>query len=173
MQKKKKKYASLEEMYQEIYKLVYLFAQDNTKEWSVAEEAVFSVWEKILERREFYLEKEIEYLHNCVRLMIKNEVTEVYRKRKREEKLIERYVETLETSLTTEESYIHQESLNLLKEARKQLSDEEDFLLELRFDRGLSVKETGERMGLGISAVKMRQSRILLKLKRYMESGEI
>lgn len=163
-----KKYKTFEEMYLDTYKLIFQFIFDYIKEWSIAEDISSIVWGKVSENPEQYLQKSIEHLHNYMRVMVRNEIKEYYRRAERQNKAFEKTAACLSPLRTTEEEYIQREKLNELARARRLLSEEENLLLDLRFDKELSVKETGKAMGLSISAVKMRQSRALLKLKKFI-----
>ncbi len=167
--KEEKKYESFEEMYLDTYKLIFRFISDYIKDWFVVEEISSNIWEKVLENPEQYLQMDVVYLHNYMRVMVRNEIMEYYRNLKRQMNAFEESTARLVPLRTAEEEYIRTENLNELEKARRLLSEEENLLLDLRFDKELSVKETGKVMGLSSSAVKMRQSRVLLKLKKFMK----
>lgn len=169
MDEGKKTYETFEELYLNTHRLVFMFIRDYTKDWDTAEEISSIVWLKIWERPETYFHQEISWVHNYIRVMVKNEVCEQYRIKTRQDKKLEKIAEISKPSLTAEEEFILKENLNELKKARKQLSEAEKQLLDLRFDQGLTVKETGRVMGLTQSTVKMRQCRLLMKLRKMME----
>ena len=169
MEEDKKKYETFEEMYLSTYRLVYIFIRDCTQDWDVAEEVSAIIWTKISERPEKYLDQEILQLHNYRRAMVKNEICEQYRKKDRENRILEKASEIFNISHTTEDDFLLKENLNALEKARAQLSEDERLLLELRFDQELSIKETGKVMGINQSAVKMRQCRVLLKLRKLID----
>ena len=100
---------------------------------------------------------------------MKNEICEQYRKKDRENRILEKASEIFNISHTTEDDFLLKENLNALEKARAQLSEDERLLLELRFDQELSIKETGKVMGINQSAVKMRQCRVLLKLRKLID----
>ncbi len=169
MDEEKKKYKTFEEMYLNTYKLVYVFIHDYTKDWDIAEEISSIIWMKIAEAPELYLKKDIRQFHNYLRVMVKNEIIQQHRRLERQEKAVEKISTLLHYPQTAEEEYVLLENLEQLEKARKNLSEEENRLLDLRFEKKCSVKETGEKLGISTSAVKMRQSRILTKLKRLIE----
>ncbi len=90
MEEDKKKYETFEEMYLSTYRLVYIFIRDCTQDWDVAEEVSAIIWTKISERPEKYLDQEILQLHNYIRTMVKNEICEQYRKKDRENRILEK-----------------------------------------------------------------------------------
>ena len=165
----KERYKTFEEMYLRVNKLVYVFIYDQTCDYNFAEEVASTIWVKIAESPEMYLEKDIGELHNYIRIMVKNEIAQQFRMALRQKKQIEKLSDISTVVCSAEETYILQDMQTMLLKARKQLSKEEELLLTLRFDKNCSVKETSEVMGITISAVKMRQKRLLLKLKKMME----
>jgi len=169
MEVKMKNYKTFEEMYLDTYKLIFQFISDYINEWPVAEEISSIIWAKVSENPEPYLQKNVTYLHNYMRVMVRNEIMEYYRRVDRQNKAFEKSAACLVPLRTTEDEYIRKENLNELAKARRSLSEEENQLLDLRFDKELSIKETGKVMGLNSSAVKMRQSRVLLKLKKFID----
>ena len=70
----------------------------------------------------------------------------------------------------------YKEELKYLGAAVKTLNMEEKQLLVMRFAQNMSAKETGEVFGISEGAVRVRQSRILVKLKkeilRFMKEDE-
>lgn len=165
----KKKYKTFEEMYLCNYKLIYAFIRDYTEDWYLAEEIASIVWAKIAECPNTYLEKDIKEFQNYLRVMVKNEAIQQFRVAERQNKKTEKAAVLLSPTRTVEDEYVLREELKSLATARSLLSEEENRLLDLRFDRNFTVKQTGEALGLNISAVKMRQCRILAKLRKLME----
>ena len=169
MDSEKRKYKTLEEMYLDTYKLIYTFIYDYTKDWVVAEEISSTLWMKVAESPDIYLKKDVQLLHNYMRVMAKNEIMQHFRMLARQKGKIEKMVVSMATPRTIEEEYIFQENLKELKKARNQLSEEESRLLDLRFEKNCSIRETSEELGINISAMKMRQQRILSKLKKLID----
>lgn len=168
MKEKEKKYETFEEMYLSTYKLVYAFAWNYTEEWSVAEEVASIVWARIAECPEFYLEKEILHLHNYMHVMVKNEICEIFRRREQQRKKIDKIATSLSSPRTVEEEYMLQEDLRMLEEARTQLSREENLILNLKYDKELSAKEVGKVLDINEGNVRIKQYRILRKLRKMM-----
>ncbi len=164
----KKRYETFEEMYLSLYRLVYMFIRDYTKDWDTAQEISSILWLKVAEDQDWFLGLDASHILNYLRVMVKNEVSEQYRIMERENKKLEKIAALCGFSDTPEDEYIRKENLKKLEKLREQLSEEEKQLLELRFHEQLTVKETGNVMGLKQSAVKMRQLRILQKLKTRM-----
>lgn len=164
----KERYKTFEEMYLRVNKLVYFFIHAQHCDYNLAEEVASVIWLKIAESPDAYLEKDIRELHNYIRTMVKNEVAQQFRMALRQKKQVEKLSDISTVVCSAEETYLLQDMQTTLLKARNQLSKEEDLLLTLRFDKNCSVKETGEVLGITISAVKMRQSRILMKLKKML-----
>lgn len=169
MNEDKKKYETFEEFYEKTYRLVYLFVRDYTKDWYIAEEIIAIVWAKIAEQPEKFLNQETRLVQNYIRVMVKNQVCEQYRIQERQNRSIEKAAELLIPDKMVEEEILLKDSLERLDIARGQLSAEDNQLLNLRFDQELSVKETGKIMGLKQSTVKMRQCRVLMKLRKMLD----
>ncbi len=165
----KKKYESFEELYASAHRLVYLFIRDYTNDWYTAEELSSIIWLKVAEQPEFYLEHEILWVHNYIRVMVKNEFCEQYRIQVRRNRSLEKVAELSDIPKSAEEEIILKENLERLHSIRIGLSVEERQLLDLRFNQELSIKETGNAMGLKQSTVKMRQQRLLMKLRRMLD----
>lgn len=168
MKEEKKKYETFEEMYLATYKLVYTFIRDYTEDWSIAEEVSSNVWVKIAECPEIYLEKDIPYLHNYMRVMVKNEICNQFRKEIKQNKKSEKIVATQTSPRTVEEEYIFQEDLKMLNKARGYLSVDENLLLDLKFDKEFSAKEVGKILDINEGTVRIRQHRILMKLRKKL-----
>ncbi len=165
----KKKYESFEELYASTHRLVYLFIRDYTNDWYTAEELSSIIWLKVAEQPEFYLEHEILWVHNYIRVIVNNYLFEQYIINVRRNMSIEKVAELSDIPKSAEEEIILKENLERLYNIRIGLSVEERQLLDLRFDQELSVKETGNAMGLKQSTVKMRQQRLLMKLRRMLD----
>ena len=70
----KERYKTFEEMYLRVNKLVYVFIYDQTCDYNFAEEVASTIWVKIAESPEMYLEKDIGELHNYIRIMVKEDL---------------------------------------------------------------------------------------------------
>lgn len=165
----KRKYKTFEELYLRTYKLIFLFIHDYTEDWSLAEEVSSVIWAKIAESPESYLKKEIDHLHNYMRVMVKNEMVKQRIRTNRQEKAIAEISAIATASHSAEDEVLFIEDVRQLESARSKLTEEENRLIELRFEKGCSIKETGEELGIKVSAVKMRQNRILKKLKNMIQ----
>ena len=168
--KKKERYNSLEELYLNTYRLVYIFISDYIRDWYVAEDIASIIWVKVSECADKYLDMDITHLHNYLRIMVQNEVNDYYRKKNCHDNNIERAGTSIVPPRTLEEEYVLQENLDNLERAKNTLSEEDRRLLALRFDAGLSARETGKDLGISEGAVRVRQHRILAKLKKEFET---
>lgn len=167
--KKNEKFKTLEELYRKTHLLVYKYIGDFTKNGHIADDISSIIWLKITENPGQYLEMEISYLHNYLRKMVKNTFIDQYRASMREQSIFEKTCDNLPSGRLVEEDYILQEDLEKLENARQSLSEEEQKLLHLRFDEELSAKNIGMELGISEGTVRVKQHRILAKLKKKMK----
>ena len=73
--------------------------------------------------------------------------------------------EILKAEKSVEEECISREDFIYLDRARKILSEDELQLIYLRFEAGLSARQVGNAFGISEGAVRVKQYRILKKLR--------
>ena len=165
-EKKKKCYKSFEALYRNVHRLLYAFAFDYTTSKETAEDIISMVWAKIAENPAYYLDMDKEFLKNYLRKMVKhialNYQKQEERRQKREEKVLYTYPETL----SLKEQAILRSDLRYLAKARQVLTADERTLLIWIFEKGMSSKEVAEILNISDGAVRVRQHRILGKLKQ-------
>lgn len=166
--KKNDKYNTLGELYREAHLLVYKYISDFTKDGHVADDISSMIWLKVTESPSQYLIMEKTHLHNYLRRMVENTFIDQYRASKRQQSKFEKVCDNFFSSRSVEEDYILQENLNDLENARQSLSKEEQKLLYLRFDEELSARTIAMQLGISEGAVRVKQHRILVKLKKKM-----
>ena len=158
------KYSTLEKMYWGMYKLVYTYISDYTKDITVAGDIASIIWGKVVENPSKFLAMEICHLRNYMRKMVKTAVSDYFRTEERQDELL-MLEKILEAEKSVEEQYICKEDLIYLDRARKVLNEDERQLVYLRFGAELSAREVGEAFGISEGAVRVKQYRILKKLK--------
>lgn len=168
--KKNENYNTLEELYKKTHLLVYKYISDFTKDGYVADDISSMIWLKITENPGKYLEMEISYLHNYLRRMVETTYIDQYRASMRQQSILEKACANLPLTKSVEDNYILQEDLKKLEHARQSLSEEEQRLLHLRFDEELSARNIGMQLEVSEGAVRVKQHRILVKLKKKLDS---
>lgn len=166
---KKMQYRTLEELYEGMYLLIYKFIGDYTNDGWIADDISSAVWHKVSEKPEKYLGMEIPLLKNYLRKMARNMYYSYCREDARQQISIEDVGENEFPSQSAEDSYFSREDLKRLQEAIRSLPEEEQRLLLSRLDEKQSSREIGEKLGISEGAVRVRQHRILKKLKKMME----
>ena len=173
MEKVKKFFASLEEIYEANYRLIYVYICDYSVDEELVEEISSIVWEKVAEHSEDYLAKDDRWLKNSLRIIVRTTMADHFRR----EAAFNRDYEKLKEAT---ERYGEDCSEEIFREDRKRylakalciLSEEEKLLINMRFVRRLTSKEAAELLGISDGAVRMRQERILRKLRAEIERLE-
>jgi len=160
-----KKYESLEELYLENYKLVFTYIRDYTAHQSSIQDIASIVWCKVADDPQKFLGMDEVWLHNYLRVMVLTAVSDYFKTEERERMKVEKARETLEYGVM-EEDFLLREELAYLEQAKQVLSEADYDLIALRFDTGLSAREVGAAFGISEGAVRVRQHRILKKLKK-------
>ena len=167
---REKYYGTFEELYLENYRLLFVMAGDYSRDDHEKKDICALVWAKVAEDIPKYMAKSEKELRNYLRIMIRNTALNYLRKEEREKiKLKEAYeLDTRESAgLKTEVFYLRE--ARYLKDAIKVLLPEEKELIILRFYMGKKAGETGELLGITEGNVRIRQMRILAKLKREIQ----
>lgn len=163
------KYTSLEELYMDNYRLVFTYISNHTDNWEIAQELAAIIWAKVVENPERYLDMDKIWLKNYLRVMTKTIAADYFEEEaKHKGQLTEDSIDILADTIkarTTEEEFFLQEDLKYLKEARKCLPVEENEIITLRFEAGLSAQVVGEAFGMSEGTLRVKQYRILKKLK--------
>lgn len=174
MDKKKKKYISFEELYMDKYKLVYVFIRDymGSDKWKaeIAEEISQIVWTKVALNIKVILTFDEYHITNYLRRMTQNIATDFFDDLVKEEnkkvKMQGKCDETAFATKTTENIYMYKDELDILKICVQTLKKEERELLYMRFALNYSAKEISMIMGISEINVRVRQKRIVEKLRK-------
>lgn len=163
------KYNSLEELYMDNYKLVYTYISDYTNKQDMAQELSSIIWAKVAENPQRYLNMDRVWLKNYLRIMTRTTAADYFEKEaKYKGQLSEDSLDILADTIharSTEEEFFIREDLQHLKEARKMLSFEDNEILTMRFEADLSARVVGEAFGISEGSLRVKQHRILKKLK--------
>ena len=173
-QKRTDTYNSMEELYMDNYRLVYTYISDYTTLQEEADELAAIIWAKAAENPQRYLNMDKVWLKNYLRIMTRTTAADYFEKESRyrgnlSEDSIDILADTLRAS-STEEEFFLREDLRHLRTARKILTETENEILTLRFEAELSAQTVGEAFGITEGALRVKQHRILKKLKAEITS---
>lgn len=173
MKNDNKCYSSLEELYLDNRKLIFAYLQDsNIIDVELQDEIASTVWVKVAERGEAFLEKEKRWVKNYLRIMIKTAISDYFRMIERDSRIINKMGNVIELSdarVSVEDELIAKEMNLHLKKCLEFLNDKEKTLIIMRFKDNLSSKEIGDLLGISEGNVRVRQRRIMIKLQRLLK----
>lgn len=166
----RKGYQTLEELYLENEKLVYTFFHDYTEDPELIKDWSQELWFKVWNHFEIFRGKNKKDAQAYLRVMARNLVADYFREQKRER---ERWgnVEWISSDLVMEEieerseQQIDDLQLESLREAMVILSEEEQNLLYLKYDRELTSRAIGELIGTSDAVARVNLQRIREKLR--------
>lgn len=163
------KYTKLEDLYKDHRRLVYAFIADYSTEEAFMEEIASTVWMKVWEKADFFLNMEKAGIKYYLREMVKTAVSDYFRCIEKENKKIERLKEERIDSNQFENNIeaLFLENIGYyLREAISVLSKEEQYFIVMRFKHNQSMKDIGNYFGITEGNARVRQSRILTKMKK-------
>lgn len=175
--KNKDRYETLEEMYIDNYKLVFTYIKDYTEDPDLMEELASTIWLKVWERVEVFLVMDKKGVKYYLRAMVKTTVSDYFRHLHKENTMIEKVIDLYEPfDWNSEEDKLFKEDmLYYLKKSILSLTEKEQLLITMRFIHNKSARETGDILGIKEGAVRVRQLRILVKMrneiKKLMDEG--
>lgn len=173
MENIKKFFTSLEEIYEANYRLINVFICDYSVDEEVAKEISSIIWEKIAEHPQRYLAMDAEWLKNYLRDIVKTTIADHYRQEASFNRACEKLKDTLERyGEDFSEKIFKDDRKNHLAKALDILSEEEKLLINMKFGRKMTSEAIGEVIGISGGAVRMRQERILRKLRAEIERLE-
>lgn len=168
MNSKKRYYSSLEEIYLKNYRLVNVFIGDCLNDAEMKEDVASIVWMKVAERPESFLEMDEYLLKNYLRVMVRNVIFDEVKAEDRNKRLYEKLKNAEMTNQGENEVDFIAFAVkkeDYLRESVKILSYDEKLIIHMKYVRKLSSKEIGDIFEISDGAVRMRQSRITVKLK--------
>jgi len=160
-------YSSLEELYNDNRKLVFIMVSDYTDDEEQKKDINSSVWAKIAEQPQKYLTMEPAHFRNYLRMIVKASAADYLWCEEKEASKLQNFKREGRISygdFTEEEFY--SDYLEYLAKAISVLNFEEKELLRMRFGMKLPAKQVGEILDISEGNVRVRQKRILAKLKK-------
>lgn len=170
----RKGYENLEELYTENEKLVYAFFYDYTDDKELVKEWSQQLWIRAWENMDKFRSKGKKEAQAYLRVMARNLVADYFREVKREKERWDN-VEWISSDMTIEEiELISEEKISdiqadSLREAMDILSEEERYMLYLKYDRELTSRAIGELVGTSDAVARVNLQRIRTKLQENAE----
>lgn len=173
------RYGTLEELYLKNNKLVFAMLSDYTQDIEIKKELASSLWLKVAEDPAKYLAMEAQSLRQYIRVIVKNLYVDHYKANKKQE--AEAAAPILDEKDSAfwafEQTDFYEDAIPYIDEARKCLAEEDRLLICMKFEKNMSSREVGEVLGISEGNVRVRQKRILHKLKKEIlrlkkEDGE-
>ncbi|WXR60747.1 sigma-70 family RNA polymerase sigma factor [Peptostreptococcaceae bacterium AGR-M142] len=141
-----------------LYKLAYIYVKNEQDALDVVQDTIYKIITKIDKL------KNIEYLKTWSLKILKNTAINFLRKNKKE----------ILMDLNIEKSYEEELDINIdLYDVLKELSDEEQRLIELRFFKDLKINEVSKEMNVNLNTVKTRLYKTLKKMKVLIEGRSL
>ncbi len=168
-------YNSMEELYTDNRKFVFVVALDYTTDINLAEEIVQHTWLKVFENEKKFRNKEKDEVKNYLRIMVRNLSFDYYKKSKRELQVNEEffYIQKIENNSNDNNN---KEMEVLLNSAMQTLCEEDFELIYLKYYCKLKSKEIAFIMNLNDGQVRMKMLRIREKLRakiNILGKGEV
>lgn len=168
-------YNSMEELYTDNRKFVFVVALDYTTDINLAEEIVQHTWLKVFENEKKFRNKEKDEVKNYLRIMVRNLSFDYYKKSKRELQVNEEffYIQKIENNSNDNNN---KEMEVLLNSAMQTLCEEDFELIYLKYYCKLKSKEIAFIINLNDGQVRMKMLRIREKLRakiNILGKGEV
>ena len=168
-------YNSMEELYTDNRKFVFVVALDYTTDINLAEEIVQHTWLKVFENEKKFRNKEKDEVKNYLRIMVRNLSFDYYKKSKRELQGNEEffYIQKIENNSNDNNN---KEMEVLLNSAMQTLCEEDFELIYLKYYCKLKSQEIAFIMNLNDGQVRMKMLRIREKLRakiNILGKGEV
>lgn len=173
-----KGYNSLVELYSDNSKLVFVMTGDYTHDEHMRGDICSMVWSKVAENPQKYMSMDKCHVKNYLRLVVKTTACDYLKREEKETAKIKKLQETERYSKPCEldEEDFYSNELKYLEKARTILTEEEEFLICMRFKENISARQVGEILDISEGNVRVKQGRILHKLKneiiRLMKEDE-
>lgn len=160
-------YTSLEEMYLANYKLVNAFIRDYYSDEETLRDTAQVVWLKVAEHFDRFERMDTVWIKNYLRIMVRNTVTDQLRQKMAADKA---WAEAARTSLSCHREDIETQIFSYkreqyLSQAFETLSYDDKLLIYMRYNKKMTSEEIGRVLGITDSAVRMRQARLLKRLR--------
>lgn len=163
------RYNSFEELYEDNKKLVFTFILDYVKDINIIEDLVATVWLKIVKKGADFLDIDKKAIKYYLRAVAKTTVSDYFRMKKKDEEVETALQGTLAIeSNSNDDSYFDEDIRDNLSKAMEMLSEDEKLLITLRFYEKMTARDVGKVLNIEEGNVRVRQLRILNKLKKHM-----
>lgn len=160
-------YGSLEELYNDNRKLVFIMVSDYTDDEEQKKDINSSVWAKIAEQPQKYMTMEPAHFKNYLRMIVKASAVDYLKCEEKEASKLQNFKREERISYCDfKEGDFYADYLEYLAKAVSVLNFEEKELLRMRFGMKLPARQVGELLGVSEVNVRVRQKRILAKLKK-------
>ena len=174
MREKENFYRTLEDVYLDNRKLVFAYITEYTKEVSLMEEIASTVWVQAWEYGETILRLERKAVKRYLWAIVKSKIGDYTRGLEKEKNLIVKISENMEEIKPWEtdmKQTFLEDMYTYLQDALSILSEEERLLLLLRFKENYTAKEIGQILNISENNVRVRQFRIIAKMRKHIEKS--
>ena len=166
---KKARYNSFEELYEDNRKLVFTFILDHVKDMDLLEDIASTVWLKVVKKGAEFLEIDKKAIKYYLRAVVKTTVSDYFRIKKKEDEMSSMLQESYDEDINSGDTSLFDEDIReSLGQAINLLTEDEKLLITLRFYEKMSAREVGKVLNIEEGNVRVRQLRILNKLKKHM-----
>lgn len=167
---------SMEEIYLENRHWVYGSFLKKTEEIETAEDLSQTLWLRFFQNYENLNLPNEKVVRAYLRSMILHAAADYWRSTQEAEDLMRELENLLEEDSTGQDA-VHAEAfpddaIDNLAAVYKELSEEEQILLLLKYEGRYTSREIGALLGISPSLVRMRLSRIIEKLRKQMKKNE-
>ncbi len=164
-----KQYTTIEELYLDNHKLVYAFLNDYIDDPLLKDDLASIIWVRIFEKNSLFLKMGPKWTKNYIRVMVRNAAFDYFEELKREREFLSERISEYEISMsydTIEEEFFSSSVDQYLEDACNELKQEEKELIQMKFFYQMSTKDIAGIMEIPEGTIRVRQLRILRKLRR-------
>ena len=154
-----------EQLYDDYYQKVFGYIRSRVRTYQDAEDLCADVFVKVFEKFDTY-DQTKSRVSTWIFSVTRNTVIDYYRTYHMSEELPEEFLGTDDVN----DDLLDEDSLNVLAEGLKKLSEEEKAIIVMRYYHGSSLQEVAKKMNLSYGITKLRHRSALAKLKKYMSS---
>lgn len=168
MKQKLAYYHTMQDLYLDNFKLVYVFLGDYTIDSEIKKDIASQVWLKVMERSEKVLSMDKYWVENYLRKVCKTTALDYFKAEEWQKKKLQEINDYLQliTYDNAPELVFHEEEIEYLHRARKVLSEEEQSFIEMRYYMKMSITEISQVLEITEGNVRIRQHRIIEKLRK-------
>ncbi len=168
MDVQRNEYSTIEEIYKDNKKLIYAFLGDYIEDNFTKEDLASVVWIKVIERGEKFMQMDRKWVKNYLRIMVRNTVSDYFKEEEKRRmantKMAEIFSESGQYN-SLEGEIFDRDIREYLQMACSSLGPDEKELIVLKFTYCMSAREISEVMKISEDAVRIKQFRIIRKLR--------